>query len=143
MVNTDSLEMHNVAYDATSIEFASSSQVKVTVEESWFINKFGVKRPLGTEDVAAEPDAILSGHIGVRSPVPTNNAPRYIKLKVENEDQVEPRYIIVIQYPLVYITNTQGYYSYREDFGSTTYENRGEKGIVSASYLRWGSDGII
>ena len=138
MVNTDSLEMHNVAYDATSIEFASSSQVKVTVEESWFINKFGVKRPLGTEDVAAEPDAILSGHIGVRSPVPTNNAPRYIKLKVENEDQVEPRYIIVIQYPLVYITNTQGYYSYREDFGSTTYENRGEKGIVSASYLRWG-----
>ena len=31
------------------------------------------------------------------------------------------------QYPLEYITNIQGWYSYRSDFGGTTYENRGNR----------------
>lgn len=136
MVNTDSLEMHNMADDTTTIEFASSSKVTVTVERSWFINKFGEERTLSTGDVTVGPDAELSGHIEVHSPVPTNNTPRYIRLKVTNEDGSEARYITVIQYPLVYITNTQGWYSYRSDFGGTTYENRGSNGYVSASYSR-------
>ena len=68
--------------------------------------------------------------------MPTNNAPRYIRLKVTNDDGSEARYITVIQYPLVYITNTQGWYSYRSDFGGTTYEDRGTNGYVSASYSR-------
>lgn len=136
MVNTDSLEMHNMADDTTTIEFASSSKVTVTVERSWFINKFGEERTLSTGDITVGPDAELSGHIEVHSPVPTNNAPRYIRLKVTNEDGSEARYITVIQYPLVYITNTQGWYSYRNDFDGTTYEKRGTNGYVSASYIR-------
>lgn len=134
MVNTDSLEMHNMADDTTTIEFASSSKVTVTVERSWFINKFGEERTLSTGDITVGPDAELSGHIKVHSPVPTNNAPRYIRLKVTNEDGSEARYITVIQYPLVYITNTQGWYSYRSDFGGTTYEEKGANGYVAANY---------
>ena len=134
MVNTDSLEMHNMADDTTTIEFASSSKVTVTVERSWFVNKFGEERTLSTRDITVGPDAELSGHIEVHSPVPTNNAPRYIRLKVTNDDGSEARYITVIQYPLVYITNTQGWYSYRNDFGGTTYEDRGTNGYVSAEY---------
>lgn len=66
----------------------------------------------------------LSGHISVHSPVPTNNAPRYVKLKVENEDGSQPREIVIVQYPLEYITNIHGWYSYRDDFngGRTNWE---------------------
>ena len=60
----------------------------------------------------------------MHSPVPTNNAPRYVKLKVENEDGSQPREIVIVQYPLEYITNIHGWYSYRDDFngGRTNWE---------------------
>jgi hypothetical protein len=41
----------------------------------------------------------------------------------------------VMQYPVVYITNIQGWYSYREDFGGTTLENKGTN-TTSNSYFK-------
>ncbi len=79
----------------------------------------------------------LSGHIMVDSELPENNTIRYIEVRVTNNNGTPDdtsddvvRTVIYEQYPLVYITNQQGYYSYREDFTQgnslipTTYKNR-------------------
>ena len=126
MVNTDSMEMHNMADDDTTLEFASSSKVTVTPVEAWYFDKNDDRQSVdvGSAGITATPDEGLSGHIKVHSPVPTNNAPRYVKLKVENEDGSQPREIVIVQYPLEYITNIHGWYSYRDDFngGRTNWE---------------------
>lgn len=71
------------------------------------------------------PDKGLNGNINIHSPLPTNNTIRYIELEITNEDGVEARKVTVAQYPLEYITNIQGWYSSREDFGSTWENPRG------------------
>lgn len=87
------------------------------------------------------PDDGLTGNIDIHSPLPTNNTIRYIELEVTNTDGATPRKVIVEQYPLEYITNILGWYSYRSDFGGTTYENKGSNRYVSASVEigRWGN----
>lgn len=122
-VNKETLDMHNIAEDATSLSFVSSSEVDVAIESIWYINKFGNPVTIGAGDsISVAADSGLSGNITVTSPVPVNNAIRYIRLKVNNQDDSEEQMILVSQYPLEYITNIQGYYSYRSDFGGTTYE---------------------
>jgi len=130
-VNKDTLDMHNIAEDATSLSFVSSSSVSVNIEEVYYYDKFGQKKSVATDGISAVPDAGLTGNIKVTSPVPENNAIRYIRLKVTNNDGSEPEEVLVRQYPLEYITNIQGYYSYRSDFGGTTYEDFGENGIIA------------
>ncbi len=91
----------------------------------------------------------LKGNIEINSPVPTNNAIRYIEVEVRNDYKGTPdnkaddlvEKIIIAQYPLVYITNIQGYYSYRDDFKKigqsepTTYQNlSSEHNIVGISF---------
>lgn len=71
--------------------------------------------------ITATPDPGLNGNIDIYSPLPTNNTIRYIDLEVTNEDGVT-RTVTIAQYPLEYITNILGWYSYRDDFGGTTYE---------------------
>ncbi|EKC74537.1 lipoprotein, partial [human gut metagenome] len=82
--------------------------------------------------ITATPDPGLNGNIDIYSPLPTNNTIRYIDLEVTNEDGVT-RTVTIAQYPLEYITNILGWYSYRDDFGGTTYENQGANRYVSAS----------
>lgn len=134
-VNKDTLDMHNIAMDANSLSFISSSAVTVTVEEAYYYNKFGQKVSVNNitgNGISATPDTGLSGNITVKSNVPTNNAIRYIRLKVTNkENKVET--VLVRQYPLEYITNIQGYYSYRSDFGGTTYRNQGTNRYVATN----------
>ncbi len=145
MVNTDEMAMYNIDEDNNTLEFASSSKVTVTVVEAWYYDKNDDERYLNKNskpftDIHATPDPDLSGHIKIDSPLPTNNAPRYIKLKVTNEEGTE-RYITVVQYPLEYITNVHGWYSYRDDFngGKTNWEyldgNRAEV-VESQTYGR-------
>ena len=82
-----------------------------------------------------------TGNITVNSPVPTNNAIRYFTLVVTNEDGIT-REVEVAQYPLEYITNQQGWYSYRSDFATdqypspTTYEYRGSRRVA----VNWSSN---
>lgn len=132
-VNKETLDMHNISEDATSLSFISSSAVEVTVQEAYYYDKFGQKKSVNVDGngISATPDTGLTGNITVKSNVPTNNAIRYISLKVDNTDGSDSEYVLVRQYPLEYITNIQGWYSYRSDFGGTTYENFGNNGIIA------------
>ena len=132
MVNKDYMEMRNIAVDATTLEFASSSPVTITVKDIYYYNKFGVKTTVNPTITGTTEVDSTTGNITVNSPVPTNNAIRYFTLVVTNEDGIT-REVEVAQYPLEYITNQQGWYSYRSDFATdqypspTTYEYRGSR----------------
>ncbi len=133
-VNKESMEMHNIAVDATTLEFASSSPVTVTVKDVYYYDKFGQKTPV-SPDITGTTDGGIAGNITVNSPVPTNNAIRYFTLVVTNQEGIT-REVTVAQYPLEYITNQQGWYSYRSDFytgtyAPTTYEYKGSRRVAA------------
>ena len=120
-ISDTELELHNRS-DSDDIRFTSSSDVSVTIDEVYYYDKFGVKKTVSAgNDIKVSATPGLTGKISIVSPVPTNNTTRYIKVRVSN-GEVEDKYFLVSQYPLEYITNIQGYYSYRSDFGNTTYE---------------------
>lgn len=120
-ISDTEVEMHNVTFN-DEIRFTSSSEVTVSVAEIYYYDKFGVKKTVtNNNNIKVTASSGLYGTINVSSPLPENNTPRYIKVKVSN-GEVEDRTFLVTQYPLEYITNIQGYYSYRSDFGGTTYE---------------------
>ena len=74
------------------------------------------------------PDKGISGSIDVFSDVPENNAVRYIEFTVTNETG-QSRSVTVAQYPLTYITNVEGHYSYRDDFKSEASD--GTSGVTT------------
>jgi hypothetical protein len=119
-LSTKETSMHNSSVNE-QVSFTSSDDVYVSVSSAYYYDKFGVKRDIATNNIKVTASAGLFGNIRVESPIPTNNAPRYIEVKVSNGES-EAQYFTVVQYPLEYITNIQGFYSYREDFGQTTYE---------------------
>lgn len=122
-VNMTELSMHNASV-SDKLEFTSSSDVSVTIEQVYYEDKFGqtVTQNASSLGISVSAQKGLAGKITLNSPVPANNAPRFIRLKVTNNDGSPAQYVLVTQYPLEYITNTQAWYSYREDFGGTTYE---------------------
>lgn len=140
-VNKESLEMHNIAVDATTLEFASSSPVTITVKDVYYYDKFGQKTSV-SPDITGTTDGGIAGNITVNSPVPTNNAIRYFTLVVTNQEGIT-REVTVAQYPLEYITNQQGWYSYRSDFytgtyAPTTYEYKGSRRVAADwDYNSW------
>lgn len=138
-VNEEEMEMHNITDDNTTLRFASSSNVSANITRVYYYNKFGQEREENTDIVKVTPDAGLNGGIDIHCPLPTNNTIRYIEMTVSNVDGVE-RQVLIRQYPLEYITNIQGWYSYRDDFkrtdsNPTTYEYSGDKitGIALAT----------
>lgn len=151
MLNMDEVEMHNTSVNDI-VEFTSSKEVTVSINSVYYYDKYGIVQyqvsPGSTSassaagiNVSAQGE--LFGKIRVESPVPTNNAPRYIEIKVSN-GEAQDQYFTVIQHPLEYITNIQAYYSYREDFGGTTYEAyQGSRYVAvggwNQSNLSWGT----
>lgn len=143
-VNKPAIDMHNVATDASSLEFASSSPVTIEVKDVYYYDKFGQKKAVAASiirSINGTTDGSIAGNITVNSPVPTNNAIRYFTLVVTNQDGLT-REVTVTQYPLEYITNQQGWYSYRSDFytednAPTTYENKGSRRV--AADWSWGN----
>ena len=142
-VNLDVLKMYNTDVDSTSLLFSSSSPVTITVADSYYIDKFGIRQNIsastyrisGTTD-----DGAISGNITVHSALPTNNTIRYFTLIVTNETG-QQEMVLVEQFPLVYVVNVLGHYSYRDDFKSgsnapTTIYNQGSS-IGSVSLGRW------
>ena len=129
-ISRETVDMHNETVDNT-IRFSSSSDVTVTIDRVYYHNKYGEEVEVDPADsiLVSAPSGLI-GNITVESPMPVNNAPRYIRVKVSNPE-AEDKYFLVTQYPLEYITNTQGYYSYREDFGGTTYEGYDSRRYVS------------
>lgn len=144
-VNKTEMEMHNIAVDASTLSFASSSPVTITVKDIYYYDKFGQKTTVNPTITGTTEAGSIAGNITVNSPLPTNNAIRYFTLVVTNQDGIT-REVTVAQYPLEYITNTQAYYSYRSDFYNhdnnpddpTRYDYRGD-GYVSATWSngRW------
>ena len=134
-VNKDTLDMHYIVKDSTSLRFVSSSAVSVKVLNAYYIDKLGKQQNINasTTGIVITPDAGLVGNIQVKSPLPTNNAIRYINLEVANKDGSTKDTVLVRQYPLEYITNIQAWYSYRSDFGGTTYESQGTDRYVAAT----------
>ncbi len=67
--------------------------------------------------------ADLNGSIKIYSTVPSNYAVRYIILRVTSTDLPDkPQYVVYAHYPSIYVTHEMGWYSYREDFGGTTWQ---------------------
>ncbi len=145
MVNQTELEMRNVSVDNSTLEFASSSPVTITVKDIYYYNKYGVKTAVNNAGISATTDGGIDGKITVNSPNPTNNTVRYFTLVVTNQQELSKE-VFVSQYPLVYITNIQSYFSYRSDFingelddGTATanlYENRKNYTRFGVNYRR-------
>lgn len=162
-VNEEEFEMHNIDTDNTTLRFASSSEVTAEITRVYYIDKFGQEQDLEKRypdnpennewgvktggwwttwsnlcKIRITPDEGISGKIDVFSSIPENNAVRYIEFTVTNETGQE-RSVKVAQYPLEYITNIQGWYSYRSDFGGTTWENPNpnQKRVSARNYNVW------
>ena len=142
-VNLDLLKLYNTNIDATSLLFSSSSPVTITVTDCYYIDKFGIKRSINADDYnisGSSENGALSGNITVNSDIPTNNTIRYFTLIITNETG-QQEVVVVEQYPLVYVVNILGHYSYRDDFktGSndpTTIYNQGSS-ISAISLGSW------
>ncbi len=159
-VNRTEMEMHNIDKDETTLRFASSSAVTARVTKVYYLDKFGqevqleenpdnpadntwgVKPATGETtwlnecQISITPASGLNGNIRIDSTVPENNTARYITVEVINGDHIR-RTVEIIQYPLINITNIQGWYSYRSDFGGTTWENYlnpAEKRVTTYGY---------
>ena len=153
-LNKDEMEMHNSSEDNTTLTFASSSDVTARITRVYYIDKFGQEQNLenidgdeygintGSEwrpswsnrcEIRITPDEGLNGNIAVYSTIPENNTIRYIEFEVANEDDVTPRMVTVAQYPLTYITNVEGWYSYRDDFVSEASD--GTEGVTTWELL--------
>lgn len=121
-VNKDKLIMYNTAEDLESLYFSSSSPVTVELVSgsAHYYDKYSTKQTIQDNNIlntikgSVDPVA-TSGNIGVQSAVPTNNTIRYFQLKVTNEEGLTA-IIDVEQYPLIYITNSLPWYSYRDDY---------------------------
>lgn len=130
-VNETSMEMHNISQDASTLEFASSSPVTITVKDAYYYDKFGQVRNVSNlilEDMNGTTEGGIAGNITVNSPVPENNAIRYFTLVVTNQDGLT-REVKVTQYPLEYITGVVGSYSYRDDFFYAAGSGNDEDGL--------------
>lgn len=154
-LNEYEMEMHNMADDNTTLEFASSSEVTAEITRVYYIDKFGQEKTLEKTNnrdnpdewgerinsypywknectIRITPDKNISGKIDVFSTVPENNAVRYIEFTVTNKEGIK-RQVKVAQYPLEYITNVQGWYSYRSDF-NTSWELLNGINVPNGSY---------
>lgn len=133
MVNRTEMEMHNTSIDASTLVFASSSPVTITVKQVevngtmvpdiYYIDKFGAKTYV-TPTITGTTDGGIQGNITVESPNPENKTVRYFTLVVTNEEGLTKE-VLVRQYPLVYISNTLSSFSYRSDFLGDDAEGTG------------------
>lgn len=104
--------------------FTSSSPIEsVTIDKVYYYDKYGNRQTILSNQynqygISASAEGGLSGSVTVNSDVPTNNGIRYIKVIVMNK-QGDSKSFTVKQYPLEYIVTVPGWYSYRDDFGST------------------------
>ncbi len=128
-LSTNHIEMHNSSANST-IKFSSSSNIaKIILEDAYYVNKMGIRTDIPNTNNAINATATgMNGTITVNSPVPTNNAISYLTFQISNNDGVTKTFTVE-QRPLLYITNTLGWYSYRDDITNTSgivthFENR-------------------
>ncbi|MBR6759494.1 MAG: hypothetical protein IKM03_03820 [Alistipes sp.] len=135
-VNKNKLIMYNIAEDLESLYFSSSSPVTVTYvpNSGYYLNKYSERVSLSNAEIqniyGMVDDNATSGNIGVHSEVPTNNTIRYFQIQVKNQEGLT-EIIDVEQYPLIYITNSLPWYSYRDDYFYRTTDGHDFRGNVN------------
>ena len=151
-LNTDHVDIYNKNSDDSSLRFASSTPIPadgITLLEAYYYNYLDQKVNLKTNDryriysqiKATAQQNVLNGSITINSPFFSStqeyhsNAIRYLKFRVQNSSGQTAEFTVA-QYPTLYITNELGNYSYRSDFGGTTYEKRGNPNY---SAVNWNS----
>lgn len=136
-VNKEKLYMYNVADDNTTLHFSSSSPVEVSLVSgsAYYYNKYNQKITLKDNEVsqieASTEEGSVSGNISVHSDIPINNTIRYFQLKVTNQDGLS-EIVDVEQYPLIYITNSLPWYSYRDDYYYRTTGGHSWEGNITS-----------
>lgn len=125
----DEVIMKNIATTDEQY-FTSSSPVTAKVTEAYYYDKYGQKQTIppyqySQYGISMSPDPSIAGTLEINSDIPKNNGIRYIKVEVSNEQGLTKNFTVK-QYPLEYIVTVPGWYSYRDDFGST-YENKGTR----------------
>lgn len=133
-VNKTELVLNNIEED-NSIEFFSSSPItEVKVSNVTYTDKYGVTKTI-TEGGTDYPDGstyyptvdkptTLTGALQLHSKN-LINVPKFFTITITNESGLS-KTIKVTQYPLEYITSTQGWYSTRDDLASwEEYKNDG------------------
>lgn len=134
-VNKTELLLNNIEED-NSIEFFSSSPITdVKVSNVTYTDKYGVTKTI-TEGGTDYPDGstyyptvdkptTLTGTLQLHS-TQLINVPKFFTITITNESG-SSKTIHVTQYPLEYITSTQGWYSTRDDLASLEEsKNNGE-----------------
>lgn len=151
-LNTNHVDIYNENSNDSSLRFASSTPIPadgVTLLEAYYYNYLDQRVNLQTNDRygiysqigATAQQNVLNGSITINSPFFSatqeyhSNAIRYLKFRVQNSSGQTAEFT-VSQYPTLYITNELGAYSYRSDFGGTTYEQRGNPNY---SAVNWNS----
>ena len=149
-LNTNHVDIYNENSDDSSLTFASSSPIPangITLLEAYYYNYLDQKENIRTNDTygiynqikATADQNVLNGGITINSPFFSatqeyhSNAIRYLKFKVTNETGQSDEFTVA-QYPTLYITNKLGSYSYRSDFGGTTYEKRGNPNYSAVNW---------
>lgn len=130
--------MRNV--DTYDLTFASSSQIvkdptdvtsqkaEIEIKEIYYKNKYGKKIDLTNDENIIDSTYLsveggLNGHLVIHSPIPVNKTIRYITLTVKNAQYDESnsgthsciKTVTIKQYPLEYITDISGLYSYLDE----------------------------
>ncbi|WP_302526485.1 fimbrial protein [Phocaeicola barnesiae] len=139
-VNKTELLLNNIEED-NSIEFFSSSPVTVTVSDVTYTDKYGVTREI-TEGGTDYPDGstyyptvdkptTLTGALQLHSKK-LINVPKFFTITITNESG-SSKTIKVTQYPLEYITSTQGWYSYKEEYIDEGQTVKGSSWLTNVS----------
>ncbi len=139
-VNKTELLLNNIEED-NSIEFFSSSPVTVTVSDVTYTDKYGVTRKI-TEDGTSYPEGktyyptvdeltTLTGTLQLHSEQ-LINVPKFFTITITNESGLS-KTIHVTQYPLEYITSTQGWYSYKEEYIDEGQTVKGSSWLTNVS----------
>ena len=151
-LNTDLVKIYNTNSDNKQLSFSSSSPItSITLKSAYYKNKYSTIVDLSNQirsTINATCSAsALNGPITITSPIIQQqgsttvethyNTIRYLEFEVVNQQELTATFRVE-QYPLIYITNIVGWYSYRDDFKTssaqpTTYLNKGDR-IVNISY---------
>lgn len=139
-LNTDLVEMRNVATDNKTLRFASSSPLQsITLESAKYIDKWGEERDTtGFTYSVTYPENALQGSITINADLPQNDALRSMTFSVKNSDAPPlTETFTVKQYPAITISNIRAFFSYREDFNAW-YTNEGDhKGQARWDGTKW------
>ena len=133
-LNINHVDMYNVNEDSKTLSFSSSSEItSVELLEAYYYNKHGERMNVtGVAVSASAGSGVLNGPITIVSPMEnTYNTIRYMKFRVTNSQNLTAEFTVQ-QYPVIYVTNSLGWYSYRKDFkkndsNPTTYQYKGDR----------------